>query len=186
MSLLWQPFFQIHLKTGELLTRTRHAALKHTMQPRRTPVHVRKFKDISDEVPSCSLRNPWQQDTAGSCCLPGIQTLSQLSRTKKKKIRLHKSRCEIILKVFPLPNQKNKPSADRGNRSVGTAAAENLFLAAWCSAPANYRGSRVYCELHVHACAGPALGTCRVPKTCLGASAPAPRSAVCLPTPDTT
>lgn len=74
-----------------------------------------KFKDISDEVPFRSLRNPWQQDTAGNCGLPGIQTLSQLSHIKKKKGRLHKSRCEIIFQVFPLPNQKNKTSADRGN-----------------------------------------------------------------------
>lgn len=72
--------------------------------------------------------SPWQRDTAGSRGLPGIQALSQLSHTKKKKkSRLHKSCREIIFKVFPLPNQKNKTSADRGNFSVSTAAAENLF-----------------------------------------------------------
>lgn len=43
-----------------------------------------KFKDISDEVPCRSLRNPWQQGTAGSCGWPGLQALSGLSRTKKK------------------------------------------------------------------------------------------------------
>lgn len=53
---------------------------------------------------------------------------------QRKKRHLHKSRCEIIFKLFPLPNQKNKTSADRGNFSVSKTAAENLFfLASWCS-----------------------------------------------------
>lgn len=59
--------------------------------------------------------------------MPGIQTLSIVSY-KEKKSRLHKSRCEIIFKVFPLPNEKNETSADRGNFSVSTTAAEKLFL----------------------------------------------------------
>lgn len=124
---LWQPFSQIHLKTRKLLNHTGHADLSCTICQGSMPVHVRKFKDISDEVPFCSLRNPWQQDTAGSCGLPGIQTISIVSQEEKKG-RLHKSHCEIILKVFPLPNQ-NKTWADRDNCSVSTTAAENWFLA---------------------------------------------------------
>lgn len=126
MGLLQRPFLRIHPKTGGLPTHSRHAALKHSTQPRRTPMHVRKFKGISDEVPSA----PSVALATGHCRKPrsaGIQALSQLSHTKKKKSHLHKSCHEIIFKVFPLPNQKNKTSADRGNFSVSTAAAENLF-----------------------------------------------------------
>lgn len=70
--------------------------------------------------------SPWQQDTAGSCGLPGFRLYLNCLH-KEKKSRSHKSCREIIFKVFPLPNQKNKTSADRGNFSVSTAAAENLF-----------------------------------------------------------
>lgn len=60
---------------------------------------------------------------------------------QEKNGRLHKSRCEIIFKVFPPLSRKNKAALADGDFSVGATAAEDTCVQqrAECTRDYSYR-----------------------------------------------